>query len=226
MRKINNIIHFVVVSIVLVSCGGGSKGGLEAKKAELETLRAEAIELNGKIETLEKEISEMDPNAVKGVKEILISSVILEEAPFFHKIDVRGSVDSRNNISVSAETSGRIERINVTEGQYVQAGQLLIELDSDILENNISEVETNLELAKVVFQRQRRLWQQNIGTEIQYLQAKTNKESLERRLSTLRSQLAQSSVKAPISGTVENVGARIGEMAMGGLPLLQIVVRK
>lgn len=192
-------------------------------KAELELLKAESIELNAKISSLESEISKLDPEALANKKLTLVSSEKLAKGPFMHMIESRGSVASRNNVTISSEAMGRIEKVHVSEGQYVKTGTLLFQLDADILANNISEVQTNLDLATAVFDRQSKLWEKNIGTEIQYLQAKANKEALERRLATLNAQLAQSHVRAPFSGTIDAVYGKVGEMAQPGLPLAQIV---
>lgn len=222
MKKINSI-KLLVLTLVLASCGAAEVNDLDAKKAELEKLRAESIELNSKISALESEIAALDPSALENTKKILIASETIKKNRFVHKVEVRGSVASRNNVSISAETMGRIEKVLVTEGQYVKKGTLLVQLDADIVANNISEVKTNLELAQAVFNRQAKLWEQNIGTEIQYLQAKANKEALEGRLASLNAQLAQAYVRAPFNGTVDAMYAKVGEMAQPGLPIAQIV---
>ncbi|MGI9543187.1 MAG: efflux RND transporter periplasmic adaptor subunit, partial [Cyclobacteriaceae bacterium] len=113
--------------------------------------------------------------------------------------------------------------VNVKEGATVKAGQTLLRLDAEILENNIAELETALDLATTVYKKQARLWDKQIGTEVQYLQAKNNKESLERRLATAQSQRNQAYVKAPFSGVVDLVNIKQGEMASMGMPLLRIV---
>lgn len=221
MRKINSILTLSIIAF-LAACSSEPQG-LEAKKTELSKLRGESIELNSKISALETEIAELDPEALKNKKQTLVSSMKLKKGPFIHKIEARGSVASRNNVTISAETMGRIEKVLVSEGQYVEKGELLIQLDADIITNNISEVQTNLDLAKAIFDRQEKLWKQNIGTEIQFLQAKANKEAMERRLATLNSQLAQAFIKAPFSGTIDVVHAKVGEMAQPGVPIAQIV---
>src|SRR5690606_14136693 len=125
-------------------------------------------------------------------------------------------------VMISAETAGTIERVHVKEGQRVGAGQVLVTLDAAILRNAVAELKTSLELANTIFEKQSRLWEQKIGTEVQYLEAKNNKESLERKLATTQSQLAQAVVKAPFAGTVDDVTAREGEMASPGVPLVRI----
>ncbi|MBV6640118.1 MAG: efflux RND transporter periplasmic adaptor subunit [Cyclobacteriaceae bacterium] len=224
MNKVNLLTRLIVLNLLAVlvySCGGSSE--LEKKKAELDEKRKELMELQSQISDLEKQVAELDTATGDATGTILVSSYNVEAKPFVHKVEVRGSVASRKNVLMSAETMGRIERINVSEGQAVRKGDLLLQIDSDIIANNVSEVETQIELAKTVYERQENLWKQNIGTEIQYLQAKNNYESLERRLATLKSQLSQYYVKAPFSGIVDEIPVKIGEMAQPGLPLVRIV---
>lgn len=224
MKKIQYITLLTLLAAVVYSCGESSD--LAEKKAQLEEYNKQMAELKGKISELQAEIAELDTAKTNGADGILVALYDLKQEPFVHKIEVRGSVESRKNVMISAETAGRIEAIHVREGQEVAKGTLLMKLDADILENNLAELKTQLELAETVYMRQDNLWKQNIGTEIQYLEAKNNKESLERRISTLNSQLAQAYVRAPFSGVVDNVPVKVGEMAQPGLPLVRIVSQK
>jgi membrane fusion protein, multidrug efflux system len=208
---------------LLVACSSESNSDLEAKKKELDAARTELITLKEKIGTLEKEIVALDPGFATNNNSVLISTWPLEVKPFEHYVDVRGAVESRKNVSLSATTGGKIERVSVEEGQRVAAGQALVVLDSDILRNSVAELKTSLELATTLFEKQAKLWNQKIGSEVQYLQAKNNKESLEKRLAVTQAQLDQSIVRAPFSGTIDKVEARVGEMAAPGVPLVQMV---
>jgi RND family efflux transporter MFP subunit len=181
-------------------------------------------ELNQKISSLEQEIATMDPSfAQQNRKSTLVTTVPVQTKTFRHFVEVRGSVASRKNVTLSAEVPGRIQAVQVTEGQIVSKGQVLLTLDAETTQNNIKELETSLELATTRFERQANLWEKKIGTEIQYLEAKNQKESLERRLATARSQLAQTVIRAPFGGTIDRVMARVGEMAQPGVPLVRIV---
>jgi len=216
---------FPIILLIVAACGGsdGDKN-LEAKKEELNKARAQLQEVKGTITQLEKEISELDTEfARQNTKAILVSTFIAEKKPFEHKVEVRGSVESRRNVFLSAQTGGEIKRINVQEGQRVSQGQTLIELDADVIRKSITELKTSLELATTVYERQAKLWDQKIGTEVQYLQAKNNKESLENKLSTTYAQLNLAMVKAPFNGTVDQLPARVGEMASPGVPLVRVV---
>ncbi|REE02190.1 efflux RND transporter periplasmic adaptor subunit [Marinoscillum furvescens] len=222
MKKIINTTLIVAVAAGIYGCS--STSGMEDKKNQLAEYKKQLVELKANIAALEKEIAAEDPTALadKNTK-ILVATAPVTRSEFSHEIEIRGSVASKKNVMISAETMGRIQSISVKEGQHVKAGQLLIKLNADILENNVAEVKTQLELATAVYERQANLWKQNIGTEIQYLQAKNNKESLERRLSTLKSQLDQAYVRAPFSGVVDDIPVKVGEMAQPGLPLVRVV---
>lgn len=218
----NNAFYFLVALVALLTACGAD--GVEQKKAQLMKHKEELHELKIKINQLEKELTEIDPEYAKEQdKSTLVTVLNLTEKPFAHFMDVRGTVESRKNVTLSAETMGRILKINVKEGDYVQVGQTLLIIDAEVIRKNIEELKTALELAETVYAKQANLWKNNIGTEIQYLQAKNNKESLERRLATAYSQLQLATVKAPFSGHVDKVLVKEGEMASPGFPLFRIV---
>lgn len=217
--------NYLVILFVLTAtaCSQDDNAKLEQKKKELAEARKEYQDLRTKINTLEAELKELDPELkAEGDKAILVSSFVPKRNTFQHKFDVRGTVKSKRNVLMSAEIPARIDRVHVREGQTVSKGQLLVSLDADILNNSIKELQTQLELANTIYERQARLWEQKIGTEVQYLQAKNNKEALESRLATTKAQVAQASVRAPFSGSVDEVPAREGEMASPGIPLVRL----
>ena len=215
---------FAVLAAVAVACSNSGNGDIESKKKELETAHKEMATLRDKIANLEKEIGEADPAFARQInKSILVSTFVAEKKGFEHKVEVRGAVQSRKNILISAQIGGDIQQVHVREGQSVSRGQVLVSLNADIIRNNIAELKTSLELANSVYDKQSKLWEQKIGTELQYLQAKNNKESLERRLATAYSQLDQAIIKAPFSGTVDQLPARVGELATPGVPLVRVV---
>ena len=216
--KSNHLLTLLVIpALLMVGCGKE-----EDKLGQLKSLKEQKKEIEAQIVTLEKELK-ADGTLKTEVNEISITALKMTPATFSHEVEVRGGVESRKDVILSAESMGRITSVNVSEGQSVSKGQLLIQLDADIIRSNIGEVETQLELATTIYERQGKLWKQNIGTEVQYLEAKNNKESLESRLSTLKAQLRQSSVYAPFSGVIDNVPARVGQMAQPGMQLVRIV---
>jgi RND family efflux transporter MFP subunit len=143
--------------------------------------------------------------------------------PFQHTIKVQGSVESDNNILIPAQSAGTVKKIHVTEGQSVSKGQLLAELDGAILENTLAELEVNLTLARTVFERQSRLWKKEIGSEVQYLQAKTNMEALEKRLAATREQYKLTKITSPINGTVDEILLKEGEAVGAGFGTIRVV---
>ncbi len=142
---------------------------------------------------------------------------------FEHFFAVNGTLEAVQDAFISAETSGQIQAVHVQEGQRVQKGDLLVSLNSDITRNAAAEVNNALELARTVFRKRQELWDKKIGAEIQYLEAKTSKESLENRLASLQAQLALAQVKAPFSGIVDKIFKKSGELAVPGVQLMQLV---
>jgi RND family efflux transporter MFP subunit len=132
-------------------------------------------------------------------------------------------MESEQDATISSEISGRIEEIRVKRGQKVAAGQLLVRLNSELTEKSIAEVRTSLELATRLYEKQEELWEKQIGSEIQYLEAKNSKEVLEARLATLEKQLAMARITAPFPGIVEAISVEVGELASPGMPMLRLV---
>ncbi|WP_420578609.1 efflux RND transporter periplasmic adaptor subunit [Ekhidna sp.] len=225
MRKIKYIITLTIIAALAVACGSASGDqGLAAKKKQLEDLQNQAQELDAQIAQLEQEIKAVDPDFKRNNKSaILVAIEELAKKTFTHEVEIRGSVASKKNVLLSAEAMGKIESINVREGQKVSKGQVLVSLDTDVVSNNMKQVKAQLDLANEVFNRQKKLWEQKIGTEVQFLEAKANKESLESQLAVLNSQLNMMIVRAPFNGVVDNIPARIGEVAQPGAPLVRLV---
>jgi membrane fusion protein, multidrug efflux system len=214
---------YILITLIVAGACSQPVSDVETKKQELEAAQNEMISLKEKIGNLEKEIVALDPTFARNNNAVLISTWTLEAKPFEHYVDVRGSVESRKNVSLSTMSGGKVEKVLVSEGQQVSAGQVLIVLEADVIRNSIKEIKTSIELANTVYEKQANLWEQKIGSEIQYLQAKNNKEALERKLATMNSQLDQMIIKAPFSGAIDKVEALVGEMASPGLPLVRMV---
>ena len=191
------------------------------KKTELANLKSEANAINAKITALEKELGA--GKEASSSKVIAVSVTPIAPVAFKHFVEAQGNVVAENTVLVSPQTGGMIVSLPVVAGQQVSKGQLIATLDNSILKESMEEVKHQLELAKTLFEKQKTLWDQQIGTEVQYLSAKSNKESLEKRLVTLRAQLGLSRVVAPISGTIEIGRQKAGEMGAPGLPIVQIV---
>jgi len=136
---------------------------------------------------------------------------------------VSGSIDADEKAYISPEINGQVKEIFVSEGETVTKGQLLVRLNTSITENTIQEVKTQLELATTLYEKQKQLWEKNIGSEVQYLQAKNNMENLKNRLQTLQAQLDMAYIKSPINGVVDGILVEAGELAMPGFQIMQLV---
>ena len=159
-------------------------------------------------------------------KEINLPLVTTQEAkimPFEEKVSFQATVEADKNVLVSPQSSGVIRGIFVKEGQRVAVGSTLASLDSDILNKNIAELEKSLELATYMFEKQQKLKEQGIGVEVQYEQAKNQKESLESKLATLSTQASKSRVFSPINGYVDEIFPNIGEMASPQAPMFRVL---
>jgi len=150
-----------------------------------------------------------------------VKTVVPEK--FEHFFVVNGALEAVQDAFISAETSGQIQVVHVQEGQRVLKDDLLVTLNSDITRSAVAEVNNALQLARTVFRKRQELWDRKIGAEIQYLEAKTSKESLENRLASLQAQLALAQVKAPFSGVVDRIFKKSGELAVPGQQLMQLV---
>lgn len=195
---------------------------------DIDKKQAEITKLQNKIKEINQSIADakmkMDTSMFKGDNLSKIVTVFSPQKRDFKKfIDLQGKVTSKENVIISAEAGGQIMSISVSEGQSVSKGQVLATLDQDIIQKNIEELETALKLANDVYERQARLWEQKIGSEVQYLQAKNNKESLEKKLETVKAQRSKSTIRAPFSGIVDKVFAKNGELAGPGAPIARIV---
>ena len=216
-------IFFALLSIFIISaCEMPSE--LDRKMTELKKKKSELAKLKESITNLEREIADLDPEFAKANrKATLITTLPVVNQDFESFIEVSGSVESRKNVVISAETPGLIEKLYVVEGESVKAGQTLIKLNNDILVRSLEELRTNYELAKTMFERQANLWKQQIGTEVQYLEAKNRKESLENQLKTLQSQIRKTYIKAPFTGTIDQLDAKLGQYAQPAIPLIRLV---
>lgn len=221
--KLNSAFVVAIATFLLVACSGENKDGLAGKQAELAKLKGEQNELTQKIKALESEIAKLDTSAANEdrVKPVVVMPLTTET--FRHYVEVQGSVDAKNNVLVSPQSPGVLTAVYVKEGDNVRVGATMAKVDDSILRQSIEEVKNQLSLVQTVFEKQSRLWEQKIGTELQYLQAKNNKEALEKKLVTLNTQLGQSRITAPISGVVDQVNAKIGEMASPGMPIARVV---
>lgn len=222
----NTRIHLSLLTLslaMLVACGGGNNNSLEAKRNELKQKKATLLTLNQEIQKLEADIAALDPSLAQKVKQVSVSITPLQAKDFSHFVSVQGKVESNRSADIGSQTLGTVKAVYVREGQQVKAGQVLAQLDDAAMRTTLQEIETSYDLAVTLFEKQERLWKQEIGTEVQFLQAKNQKESIERRIATMKEQLEMYKVKAPFAGVVDYAGPKVGETLSPGMPAFRIV---
>ncbi|HEU5145358.1 MAG TPA: efflux RND transporter periplasmic adaptor subunit [Chryseosolibacter sp.] len=221
LNLFSRIAFATVLAGFLAACSATSAD--EDKQARLDKLKEQQASITKEIQKLESEIAAENPDAELNVRMKDVDVAELKLQNFDHYVQTQGHIESENNVLVSAESMGTITRLFVTEGQRVTKGQTLAQIDNSVIMRNIESMEAQLELATSVYERQKNLWDQKIGTEVQFLQAKTNKESLEKQLASLREQNDKTRIKAPISGTVDAVNVKAGENVAPGMPAFRVV---
>lgn len=208
---------FVLPAIaLLVACGQQPKD----KTAQLAALKDQKAQIEAQIAQLEKEVGSTDSGS-KHIRTVGLSEVRPE--PFRHYIDLQGKVDAEDNVPVTAKMPGTLTKILVKNGDAVKKGQLLAQIDDGVMLKGLAELELQLKTAEDIYNRQKGLWDQKIGTEVQYIQAKTNKEALEQRIATTKEQWQQTKIYAPIGGTVDMVMLKTGQAIAPGYPLCNII---
>ena len=209
----------LALGLVLLSCKTENKNKnlqsvLDAKKVEYSNLKLE-------INTLQQKIKDLDTASV--FDGIAVNVQKAETSHFEHFFHVNGSFEAINAAYISPESGGQVKSILVKEGDKVKKGQLLVKLNTAVLENTIREVKTALSLSTIVYDKQKELWDRNIGSELDYLRAKTEKEATENKLKTLQSQVDMAMIKSPINGVVDDVALKVGELAMPGQLIMHII---
>lgn len=210
---------------LIAACSGNKEENkdLAGKKAELEKLTKERDAIAVKITALEADILKLSGNTATE-KAKLVETTELINQDFAHYIELQGKITTENVSYVTPRgMGGQVKSIYVKEGDNVKKGQLLMKLEDGIIQQNIKQVESQLSFAKNIFARQENLWKEGIGTEVQYLSAKNNVESLEKQLDLVKEQLSTTSVYAQVSGIIEDVSIRVGETFMGS-PMAGITI--
>jgi len=222
-NKVNNYnemkryLMVFAVAVILTSCGATSNEEA-GKRRELQQYKQEMHELSQKIEALETELAATEKKEVVKIKVAELKNQVFE-----HFIEVTGKVEAEADVDVSPETAGIIKEVLVTEGQRVSKGQVMARLNTDVLERSMDELLVQLDLATTNFERQENLWKQNIGSEMQFLQAKNNKESLEKRVESLKTQIKMAEVKSPLSGIVDIVFQKKGHIGGPQMPFAKVI---
>lgn len=203
------------LALIMIACNSGTD-----KKTELENLKKQESELKSKIAILEAELNEGKDSIPSGIS---VSVVSLKSEIFKNYIDIQGRVDADENIGISTEMPGTITKINVNVGDNVHKGDILAETDARVINQSIADLQVNTDLVNLIYEKQKNLWEQKIGTEVQLLQAKTNKESMEKKMALLQQQLIMTKIISPINGTVDAVDIKVGQLAAPGMPAIRVI---
>lgn len=221
LNVMKKILSLLFISLLVVSCGNSEESSIEEiiKTDDLGAIKSKKIELSkqqseltAKIDQLDAAINRLDPN--KNLP--LILTAIVNDTVFNHYTEVQGEVATKENILIYPEYAGLLTRVYVKEGDRVTKGQILAKIDDGGLSSQLAQIEAQASLAKTTFERQKRLWEQNIGSEIQYLEAKTTYEATQNSVDQLRSQLGKTTVRAPFSGVIDEVITDQGQVVTPG----------
>lgn len=215
------LIGLLFISGFLFACSGEQDSN--TIKSKISDYQEEVTQLNNKINELESQLSEEGESINSDANAMRVRTLKIKPQPFSKYFTATGEIEAINEAFISPEVAGQITKIDVVEGQKVSRGQLLAKLNTSLVEKNIDEVKTQLQLAETLFNKQQELWDQNIGSERQYLEAKTNYESLKNKLGSLQEQYNMSILRSPINGIVEEIMYKRGELASPGMQLMQIV---
>jgi membrane fusion protein, multidrug efflux system len=215
--KFTQILALALMLIVPFACGDS---GEKDPTAQLVALKADRDALDAKIADLEKKIGAA-AGPVKKIKTVALSA--LKSTNFQHFIDLQGKVSAEDIQQATSKMPGTLEKVLVKTGDNVRKGQLLATLDDQVMQKSMVQLETQLRFAEDLYNRQKGLWDQKIGTEIQFIQARTSKEAIEQQIATMREQMGQSNIYAPLSGTVDMVILKSGQAIAPGMPLCNII---
>lgn len=226
MKGILKITPAIVFMLVLASCGSGSKdekGSLGDKKAQLEKLKSDQKKLNDQIAKLQSEIGGADTSSSLNKGKLITASPVTEQA-FEHYIDLQGHIDA-DNISYVTPRGGpaQAKAVYIKQGDFVKKGQILAKLDDDVQLKQLQQLKTQLAYAEDVYRRQKNLWDQGIGTEIQLKTAENNVNNLKDQINTTTAAWDMTNVRSEVTGYVETMNLRVGEM-LGNTPQPQIVI--
>jgi RND family efflux transporter MFP subunit len=213
--------HFLKIGILLTIVVGLA-GCNQDKQAMLVKLKKEQQELNESIAKLEKEIAAENPMDVDAGINVVVKPV--QTTPFVHYVEVQGRLDGEENVDVFTKAQGGVvQQVMVKLGDAVRKGQVIATLDDAAYRKNLEATKAQYDLAKELYERQAKLWEQKIGSEVQYLQAKTQKEALESSLAALEEQVDNMKIKSPINGTVESMPLKVGMAVAAGYPVATVV---
>jgi len=202
MNTLQKLLYTLAVVLLVISCKPD-------KQKQLIELKKQQTELTNQIQTLEKELMAADTTGVE--EGIPVNITVLEAKPFAHFVEVHGKLDGEESLPIFPKSGGVVQKVFVQVGSAVKKGQILASLDDSAIQKTLDQTKSQYNLALELFERQSKLWEQKIGSEMQYLQAKSQKETLENAVASLQEQVDYTKIKSPINGTVENLPIKIGQ---------------
>ena len=213
-------ILLLITLVTIISCSGDKKS-VDAiiESGDLAAIKEKRTELNQQQRDLKSDLDKLNDYIDSHEKEeqpVLITAEVITDTIFKHFVEVQGNVETDQNVVLKAEYSGVLTDIYVKNGQRVSKGQRLAKIDDGGLSSQVAQQEVQMALAKTTFERQERLWEQKIGSEIQYLQAKSNYDAAKNANQQLRTQLAKTIITAPFSGVVDDVISDPGQVVSMG----------
>lgn len=215
-----NLLNFktagLALFVTIASCSSN-------KQDQLSELKKKHDAIAEQISQLEKEISATDTTINEGSMGVKVATTEMKPGVFNHFIEVQGKLDGEENLGVSAKAPGTVEAVYVRMGDKVSKGQVLAKLDDAVLQQSLKQMSDNMVFVNELFEKQKNLWEQKIGSEVQYLSARNNKESLENSIKTLENQIDMMRIVSPINGTVEDVAIKIGQSVGPGFPIFRVV---
>jgi RND family efflux transporter MFP subunit len=220
----------LLFALTLANCGGESKASVEdlIVSGTLEEIKEKQQSLNAEQRAITASLRQLDSvvHSKEQQRNIpLVSTLTLKESEFEHYLDLQGNVQTKQNILLYPEMAGTLVRVYVKEGEMVRKGQVLAKIDDGGMASGLEQLKTQAALAKTTYERQSRLWEQNIGSEIQYLQTKTNYEATIQSVQQAEAQLSKSTIRAPFSGIADDVMVDEGSTVnpAGGMPIIRLV---
>ncbi len=206
--------YFLFTLALFIACSAAP----EDPAARLASLKEQRASIEAEIATLQEQL---DTGSTQHLKTIAVTT--LETAPFKHYIDLQGRVEADKSVLATSKMPGALKKIYIDNGDQVKEGQRIAEIDDAVMQKSLAELEGQLDVATDLYERQKSLWDQKIGSEVQFIQAKNNKESVERSIATLKANMALTKIYAPTTGVVDQVILKEGQAIAPGIALCTII---
>lgn len=217
-----NILSLLLITLFFIACGEKKQPTIDdiIASKDLQQIRAKRSELDTKVSELSADIKKLNIEIEKldTFKRVpLVTALTIKKTVFNHYLELQGDVQTKQNVLIYPEVAGTLEAVYVKEGQKVSKGQALAKIDDAGMTQQVAQLEATTQLAKTTFERQKRLWDEKVGSEIQFLQAKTNYEASKNQLAQAKKQIDKFIIKAPFSGIIDDVIKNKGTVVAPGM---------